>query len=435
MNKIVKTGRTLLVDGPASVRITQGRVVVFGASIKNQERIVVREGKRIPFTVEDEATFVLSLGRDADTEEILHSTIPSSWIKAFQRLSASTLKPFVLIIIGAVDSGKTGLSTYLTNRLLEEGRKVAILDGDIGQSDIGPPCVLSYAFARKPLTDPFNLYAEGAFFVGETSPSNVTHKVIEGLLILKQKILSYDPDFVIVNTDGWVDGEAVKYKLKLVEALKPNINLCLQQEDELASLVGILGESAAILESPASAKPRNQEKRKGLRELAYRKYLQGAKVRSVPLNWVNVEEDDLFGLANSLGNMRHIGNIYQTLGMKPLYLGEQQDRISIIIGRRRWIDPVKIRKVEEITGKKAIVIRKGEEEGTLVALADSRRRFLGIGVIREIDYRRKNLKILTPVQDEISIVIVGKVRLGDNLRETPLLSEDHPDLADIEDVS
>jgi len=435
MNRMVKTGNTLLVDGPASVTITSGRVVVFGASIRNLERIVVREGKRLPFTVKEEATLTLSLGKDANAEEVHQGTIPLSWIKVSEELSASTLKPFVLVIIGAVDSGKTSLSTYLTNRLIEEGRKVAILDGDIGQSDIGPPCTLSYAFAQKPLTDLFNLYADDAFFVGVTSPSSVAHKVIEGLLMLMQEILAHNPDFVIVNTDGWVEEEAANYKSQLVEELKPNIILCLQQEDELASLVKTLGESTTVVDSPVSVKQRNQEKRKRLRELAYMKYLREAKVRSVPLNWVTVEEDELFGLANNRGDMKHIGNIYQNLGMKPLHLGEQRDRISIIIGRRRWIDPVGIRKVEEITGKKAVVVRKGEEEGTLVALYNSERRFLGIGALREIDYRRKNLKILTPVQDEISLVVVGKVKLDDNLRETPLLAEDQTDLAGIEDIS
>jgi hypothetical protein len=43
----------MLVDGPASVRVISGKTEVFGYQIKHASRIVVREGKRLPFFVSE----------------------------------------------------------------------------------------------------------------------------------------------------------------------------------------------------------------------------------------------------------------------------------------------------------------------------------------------------------------------------------------------
>jgi polynucleotide 5'-kinase involved in rRNA processing len=39
--------------------------------------------------------------------------------------------------------------------------------------------------------------------------------------------------------------------------------------------------------------------------------------------------------------------------------------------------------------------------------------------VQEIDYVRKTMKVLTPVSEEVSIVVLGKVRLDKNMKEIP----------------
>ena len=427
MNRTIESGKTLLIDGPASASVVSGKVEVFGARLRNMRKIVVREGKRLPFAVKEKATFDISVGESTNVEEVDGDTIPSSWFQAFEELLNSQVKPFTAMVIGAVDSGKTSFCTFLINKLLNEGQKVAILDGDLGQSDIGPPCSVSYAFVTRPLTDLFALHAKNAFFVGFTSPSRAINKVVEGLISSKQKILSNNPDFVIVNTDGWVEGEdAVKYKLQLAEKLNPNIILCIQQKDELASLLEALQKLRTIsVDSPSAIRQRSTEKRRSLRELGYTKYLRNAKVKTIPLSWLKIEEDELIGLGRNCGNIKQASKIYGLLGMKPLHLAELCHKICVVIGKRRWIDSENIKKVEEITKKKVAVIHKGEEKGLLMALYDDERNFLGIGSLREIDYRRNAMKIYTPVSEKISIVTVGRVKLDENLKETPIFAEEN----------
>lgn len=428
MNRIVDIGKTLLVDGPASVIVTSGKVEVFGFTLGNSSKIVIREGKRLPFVVEKTANFEISLGANAAIEEVDGTTIPKSWMKSPEELLSFQTRPVTAVVLGTVDSGKTSFCTYLVNKLIDEKQKVAILDGDLGQSDIGPPCTIAHAFVAKPVTDLFNLEAENAFFVGSTSPSEAIDKTVEGLTTLRREILCNAPDFVVVNTDGWVVGEdAVRYKSRLVEGLKPDIVFCIQQKDELAPLLDVLEKfREPIVDSPIAIRQRSREKRKNLRELGYVKYLRNAKMQSLPIDWVKIKENSFLGLSVERANVQQAKKVYKISGIKSLHCVEAQDKIFIVVGRNRVISTDDIKKVEEAMRKKVVLVNEGEKEGLLLGLCDSQSKFLGIGVLREIDYSRRTLKIFTSVSEGISNVTLGKVKLDKNLKEIPASPEGNP---------
>jgi polynucleotide 5'-hydroxyl-kinase GRC3/NOL9 len=319
----------------------------------------------------------------------------------------------------------------LINRLLEEKKKVIILDGDLGQSDVGPPSTIAYAPVVKPITDLFSLHAKNAFFIGETSPSNITEKMVQVLSLLRKEALASDPDFLVINTDGWTEGEyAVAYKLKLVEELDPHVIFFIQQKDELNPILTAYQDARKIIvELPTTVRQRDREKRKGLRELGYKKYLRNPRIQSLSLSWVKVEGNQSFFLNKPHMNTRDANRIYELLGMKPLQMAEFAGRLGVIIGRRRWISSDNVRKVEEFTKKKVTVSRKGDEEGLLAAMYNDKREFLGIGVVQEIDYVRRTVKVCTSVSEEVAILALGKIKLDKNMKEIPVVEENHLDFA------
>ena len=93
MNRIVDKGRTLLVDGPASVTVNSGKVEVFGLTVNVTGKVVIREGKRLPFEVLETASLEISAGESASVEEVNGSTIPESWVKSVQELLDVQTKP------------------------------------------------------------------------------------------------------------------------------------------------------------------------------------------------------------------------------------------------------------------------------------------------------------------------------------------------------
>ncbi len=350
MNRTVDSKKTLLIDGSASVTVVSGSVEVFGGQAKKFGRIIIREGKRLPFYVEEKAHFEISLGANGTVAEVNGNTIPLSWTPLAEKLSIIEKKPATVMILGKSDSGKSSLCTYLLNKIVN-GKKVAVLDGDMGQSDIGPPCTIAYAFSKKTATELYELKMDNAIFLGVTSPVKALAETVNGLVELNNEILRKEPDFILINTDGWVMGElAVKYKVQLIKALKPAIVVCVEREDELTPLLADLTNILTIrVEPSAYVNERSPDKRRIIREMSYVKYLEGAKVRTFLLSQVKIEE------------------------------------------------------------KNALPAIKGEEKNLLIAFKDSLGKFLGIGVLLEINHDR--LRVLTPVSVEPAVIVIGQERL------------------------
>jgi len=420
MKRKIEKGRTLLVDGPACVNLLAGKVEVFGAPLKTGVKTVIREGKRLAFKVKQTAHFDLILGENTSVEEFEGNTIPDSWEKACRTTLALDEKPVIVLVMGEVDSGKTSFCTILANKALKEKRRVAIIDADLGQSDIGPPSTIGFCRLTLPISDPFLLKAENAYFIGTTTPSGALNKVIGKLGKMRDESLKKAVDFLVIDTDGWVLGEeAVQYKLRLVKRIAPNVVVGIQRQNELTSILAALkGTKVLSIEFPSAIKKRDREKRKILRELGYKKYLKGAKMQSFPLKWVKVEGVP-FGTGTTL-NERTLEKINAELGVSPLYCEEIPNLIVIVTGKNQRIEEEQIFNLAEELGKKVKLIEEGDEQGLLVGLHDEKENFLGIGVLNKIDYRRHIIQVYTPVAADIASVHVGQVKLDKQGKEIGL---------------
>jgi len=236
--------------------------------------------------------------------------------------------------------------------------RVAVLDGDLGQSDIGSSGTVGYALTSKPVAELYDLKLENAFFVGVTSPIKATARTIEGMAALRAEISKRTVDFVIINTDGWVAGDiAVRYKTALVKELEPDLVVGVQVADELAELIASVERKVLTVELSSSLSQRTAEKRKSLREMTYARYLKDAKLQCYPMNQLAVDPRD------------------------------------------------------------ALPKSQTPEKGLLVGLYASGTKFLGIGVLREINQLRKVLKVQTAVSAKPSRIVIGKVCLDEKLRE------------------
>jgi polynucleotide 5'-hydroxyl-kinase GRC3/NOL9 len=417
VNKVVEAGKTLLVDGPASLNFVSGYAEVLGAPLKLGERMVVRDAKRMPFEVRKKAEFNLMLGAGAAVEEVQGSTVPASWRTAVEKVLALEKKPSVVLVLGKVDVGKSGFCTFLANVALRARQRVAVVDGDLGQSDVGPPASIGFGRVRRLIKDLFEVKADDVCFVGMTTPSSVMERVIDGLVMMvKQAQAKVDAGLLIVNTDGWVEGEdAVKYKLALAERVKPDVVVGVQQQDELTPILSSLRIQAMTVEAPQAIKQRDREKRKVLRELSYKKYLKGAKVMTFPLSWMRIEGVPL-GTGMTPRRLQ-MNKIQELLGLSPLHGEETATTILLVLGTQQWVHRDRIKAIEQDFGKKVQVIREGDEEGLLVSLQDADGAFSGIGVIKGIDYERKTMKVFTAAKGKASSISVGQIKLDKECRE------------------
>ncbi|MCZ2809246.1 MAG: Clp1/GlmU family protein [Candidatus Bathyarchaeota archaeon] len=419
MKHVFKKGTTLLVDGPASVSLLSGKISVLGAPLQISEKLVVREGKRLPLWVKKRVTLELMLGEGASVNEVDEGTVPSSWDDAAKEI-LSLNKPVTVMVIGGMDSGKTSFCTFLANEAVMKKWRTSVIDADLGQSDVGPPSTVGFNFVTGPVKDLFDIDAQDAVFVGSTSPSGAINKVIEGLTQLKDRVMEAGVDFLVINTDGWVEGEeAAAYKVRLAEKVGPSAVVGMQRGNELTAILNALhGVKVLVIDSPQLIQPRSREKRKLLRELSYKKYLKRAKMHSLSLNWVKVK-DSLFGAGGPLPHKR-LETLTNLLGTRPIYSEETVTAILVVLSKSKAVTEEQIEAVEEYFGKRVKVIREGEEEGLLVGLKDEEDNFLGIGILHGVDYKRRVLKVYTPVSEKVSMLCFGQIKLDKNCREIGL---------------
>lgn len=419
MKHFVDEGKTLLVDGPASVSLISGKVTIFGASLHVKKKVIVREGKRLPFLVKKQSTLEWILGKGASVNEVDNGTIPSSWEEAVKEI-LSLKKPVTVMVLGGMDSGKTSFCTFLVNEAVMNKYKTCIIDADLGQSDLGPPSTVGFTFVTEPVKDLFDIDAEDVFFVGCTNPSGALNKLVPGLTQLKSRLTEEGAELIVINTDGWVEGdEASAYKVRLAKEVVPTAIVGLQQEKELTSIFDTLhGIEVLVVDSPQVTQPRSREKRRLLRELGYKKYMKGARLQSFSFGWMK-SESSLFGAGVPLSRNR-LNNVSDLLKKRPVYSEETINAIFAVLKDGEYISEDEINATEKRFNKKVKVIREGDEEGLLVGLKDEENNFLGIGILNGVDYKRKILKVYTPVNKKVSALCFGQMKLDKNCREIGL---------------
>src|SRR5438477_8530412 len=113
----------------------------------------------------------------------------------------------VTVIVGASDAGKTTLVAQLAGELAARGGPVAIVDADIGQSEIGPPTTVGLGRVTRQLGRPADAEVVALRFVGATSAARDLRATVQatGQLVDRARALGFER--VIVDTSGLVRGD------------------------------------------------------------------------------------------------------------------------------------------------------------------------------------------------------------------------------------
>jgi len=315
---------------------------VLGAPVESGKRIIVGEDKQIPIFISKDSVFDCSFAEHASHVEVDGTTVPNSWREAADAILE--LDEFKAIVIGDIDTGKSTFCTYLTNLTVRSGMGVWVLDADIGQSDLGPPTTISLGHANEYLTNLSSIKAGRMFFVGYTSPSRVTEKVIFGI----RKLASHaSPPPLVINTDGWVaSDQATNYKVKMINELAPNIVVGIERVHEIDGILDSVNATSIRIQPPEFIKPRSREQRKRLRENGYWRFLKDSKTITLPVDIVKTatgthlqnHENLIAGLLDYDGFLLSIGILKEIHGKRRLakiYSPEVTELASVEVGAVR----------------------------------------------------------------------------------------------------
>lgn len=283
MRYLLPANKTLIVKGPATLALTSGEASVLAAPLSKSDKLVIRQEKQVPIEAKSETEIELKVGVGGEITEIEGSSLPKSWKAAVESLEA--MAEGTAMIIGPTDVGKSTLCTYIVNQLLNRKIRVQVIDADIGQADIGPPTTIASAIPNLPVPSLTELEPERIIFVGHTSPSTVQSKVINGI---KRTMTS--KALVIINTDGWtLDPEAIRYKISLISAIKPDIVVAMGSEVALRPILDTTQTTQVSAEASQAILPRSRNDRKKIRKAAYQRFLQGSTIQTLRMDELRIK--------------------------------------------------------------------------------------------------------------------------------------------------
>jgi polynucleotide 5'-hydroxyl-kinase GRC3/NOL9 len=209
--------------------------------------------------------------------------IPRAW----SHLELAHLRG-TLMVIGAPDTGKSTFAQYLYRQLCAESCCVAYLDGDPGQSTLGPPATMSLAIGTS---------GDAAFppqgrtwrsFVGAVTPRGHMLPVLVGAARLVQAAQAYGADTFIYDTSGLVSPTegGLNLKLSKIDLLRPSVVFAIQREQELEPLLTPLRHRrvrVVDLRPSPSIQPRNTLTRQAYRAWQFARYFCAA--RPLTVDW------------------------------------------------------------------------------------------------------------------------------------------------------
>jgi polynucleotide 5'-hydroxyl-kinase GRC3/NOL9 len=339
MRHMLAANNTLLIRGPASLRLLSGDAEVLGASLDRNRKLAVRKDKQLPVEARTQADLEILLGKSGEIFEIGGSTIPASWKIAAEALAE--MEQGKVMVIGMTDVGKSTLCAYLINRLLQQGLNPVVVDGDIGQSDIGPPTTVGTSVPTTSVSSLVDLRPEAIIFIGHTSPSHVETKIIDGLKRLSDRM---EDSLTIINTDGWVlDAEAISYKARMIAATKPDLVIGLANGTELQAILSGSGAQSLSIDTAKEALARSRSDRRGIRTASYRRFLEGARTRAMSLQGVSISTPKGFPQVEG-PKARELSNLVVGLLNNDGYMLQ----IGILIGLGKGTARVYCRPVEAV---------------------------------------------------------------------------------------
>jgi len=195
--------------------------------------------------------------------------IPASWAWSAAEIAQRRWRK--VLVIGAVDRGKSTYCGFLSRHLLAAGWRVAIVDADVGQKDIGPPATITLGSPDASLA---KVQPTALYFVGAVSPVGHLLPMVIGT---RRLVDAAQGEFVLINTTGLVQGVGRILKGYKIEAVQPDVIVAIEQGTELQPITKAYRNYRTLRIQPsASAMVKTPEQRREARERAFGSYFQAA---------------------------------------------------------------------------------------------------------------------------------------------------------------
>jgi len=333
---------------------------------------------------------------------------PEEWQSHISEIISS---PGITVVVGDLDTGKTSFCALLANAAFLAGVSTAVVDGDIGQSEIGPPTTIGLGLMESEIRSLSDLSPRRLHFVGSTSLSGHLLATVTGVKKMVDDPIARENQLIIVDTAGMVRGPiGRKFITHQVEVLSPRHIVALQRSGESEHFLKFLDtwEDCSIHRLSCAPERRTTSSilRSQRRAVRFREYFLHGSQYEMPLE----------SLATT-GTWLHTGDI-----LEPKYLkfSEQALGATVFYGERisggiyliakAGYNRRGVAELQEQFKTKAVTIVPADTYMNLViGLLGKHLELLALGIIKGVDFRSQTISVYTPLR---SVAPVRSIRFG-----------------------
>jgi polynucleotide 5'-hydroxyl-kinase GRC3/NOL9 len=321
-----------------------------------------------------------------------------------------------IMIIGGTDVGKTTFTRLLVNRAVAAGKRVAVLDADPGQSEIGPPACVGLAFVEAPVTLLSDLTPNALEFVGSVSPAG---RLLEHITAVRRLADMAAGRFLVIDTSGYLHAGARRLVQSEFDLVAPSDVVALQRDNELQGFLAPLRQRAGCRihtpPVPAAIGAKPQSLRTQRRAMRFSAYLRDAKIAPYAFDDVAFTGTWLGGGTSVPAHMLRFLN--ETLGPNiRIYHAETSGRHLGLMTDRPITShsPEMGIAMEQLRVREVSVTVAPRLKHLLIGLEASNGKLLGLGLLVSLDFRRGVAGVLTPVRspDAACILQFGLQRIS-----------------------
>lgn len=355
--------------------------------------------------------------------------LPVEWLPGIDALRALP-EGAATLLVGNTDRGKTTFAAVAARTLAAEigPRAVAVVDADIGQSEIGPPGTVGAAWADASVAKLYDLKASAKFFVGAF---NATAAVLEHVTATAQAVQwarRHNARRTLIDTTGFVIGPAARrLKVAKAQACQPALVLGFGEEAEIGGLLAVLGAATGAktlaLLVPAGVGRKSTNVRSTRRMTRLSQALDGAREFALPFS-------STLTLGATLGTgeplpPQLVGWCATALRLPVVYAEKAEGVLTVWLNgptpRPGWesgAGPV----AAHFGARTVRALSLPAHAGTLLGLHDAAGRLLTIGRFVRLEVERGEMIVHAPfggpsatassAAERVRLVAFGRVRVG-----------------------
>lgn len=338
--------------------------------------------------------------------------LPDEWKLHIEEILSS---PGVTAVVGDTDTGKSSFCALLANAALAAGISAAVVDSDIGQSEIGPPGTIGMGLVEGELETLHGIRPRSLYFVGATSSYGHLVATITGAKKMCDQAVNLDRRSVIVDTSGLVKGPtARKLKTHKIELLNPRHIVALQRSSESEHFLRLFdvfdGCKVHRLSVASAARAKSPVLRTQRRAIRFRECFANGSTREFRLDSVATAGTWLrTGTPLEIRFLKFAERELQT----PVIYGERVGKgVYLVVSgvyNRRGVESLQ----EQFQTKEIAVVPAGVYPNLFVGLLGSHLELLSVGIIQGVDFRSQTVSIYTPLRSTspVKVIRFGYIKL------------------------